>query len=219
MAIIKHPKHSTGPVNAGEERLFKFLEVNLPDDYILVPNAEVAYTSPQGSVQYLEFDCLVVAPHAVYNIENKDWAGFLEGNDHAWFINNTERANPHKTVAFKTRILASRLRSEKPAWGAAWIAGAVTLSHPKQNKFGLERSPSYNATFCNNELIEYITNPATVRKHPDTIVHIQQDIADFLAGQSSFRTPKEKSEVINLKIVETLQKPRSLPSIFAYPNF
>lgn len=221
MAIIKHPKHSTGPVNAGEERLFKFLEVNLPDDYILVPNAEVAYTSPQGSVQYLEFDCLVVAPHAVYNIENKDWAGFLEGNDHAWFINNTERANPHKTVAFKTRILASRLKSEKPAWGAAWIAGVVTLSHPKQNKFGLDKEEqSYNATFLlNNELIEYITNPATVRKHPDAIVHVQQEIADFLAGQSSFRTPKEKSEVINLKIVETLQKTEKFTEYLCVPQF
>lgn len=220
MAIIKYPKHSAGPVNAGEERLLKFLEVNLPEDYIIVPNAEVAYSSPQGGVQYLEFDCLVVAPHAVYNIENKDWAGFLEGNDHAWFINNTERANPHKTVAFKTRVLASRLKSEKPAWGAAWIAGAVTLSHPKQNKFGLDKNdPSYQITFLlNDELINYLTNPSTVRKYPDAIRHIQREIADFLAGQSSFRTQKEKSEIINLRIIETLQKNEKFTEYLCEPK-
>ena len=115
MAIIKHPKHNTGPVNAGEERLLKFLEVNLPEDYILVPNAEVAYKSPQGSVQYLEFDCLVVAPHAVYNIENKDWAGFLEGNDHAWFI-----ITPSGPIRIKPCVqnayFGKSVKSEKPAW-------------------------------------------------------------------------------------------------------
>ena len=35
MATIVTPKFSTGPVNAGEERLLKFLEVNLPDDYYI----------------------------------------------------------------------------------------------------------------------------------------------------------------------------------------
>lgn len=220
MAIIKLPKHSTGPVNAGEERLFKFLENRLPADYYIVPNAEVAYQSPQGGVQYLEFDCLVVAPHAVYNVENKDWAGFLEGNDHAWFINNTERANPHKTVAFKTRILASRLKSEKPAWGAAWIAGAVTLSHPKQSKIGLDRNdPSFQTTFLlNDELIAYLTNPSIVRKQADAIRHVYTEIVEFLTGQNNYRTPKEKSEVINLRIIETLQKNEKFTEYLCEPK-
>ena len=46
MATIINPKFNTGPVNAGEERLLKFLEVNLPDGYYIVPNAEFANINP-----------------------------------------------------------------------------------------------------------------------------------------------------------------------------
>lgn len=94
MGKIRLPRHSEGAVNAGEERLLKFLEVNLPEDYFIIPNAEFASVNPKGGVQYLEYDCLVVAPHGIYNLENKDWGGHLEGDDHAWFLNDTERANP-----------------------------------------------------------------------------------------------------------------------------
>ena len=40
MAKIYVPKFSGGPVNAREERLLKFLELKLPDNYYLVPNGE-----------------------------------------------------------------------------------------------------------------------------------------------------------------------------------
>lgn len=75
MAKICTPKFASGPVNAGEERLLKFLEVKLPDNYFLIPNGEYPSMNPQGAVQYWEYDCIVVAPHAIYTIENKDYRG------------------------------------------------------------------------------------------------------------------------------------------------
>ena len=56
MAKICTPKFASGPVNAGEERLLKFLEVKLPDNYYLVPNGEYPSMNAQGAVQYWEYD-------------------------------------------------------------------------------------------------------------------------------------------------------------------
>lgn len=208
MAIIINPKFNTGPVNAGEERLLKFLEVNLPDDYYIVPNAEFANTNPRGGVQYLEYDCIVVAPHAIYNIENKDWGGHLEGNDDVWYLNDSERANPLKTLRFKTSVLASKLKAKNYHWKAAWIEGVVTLSNPRQNKFGLDReSACYRATYTlGDDLIDFITDPERVGKQENAILSIALDIVDYLSGESLNRTYKERTEVIGLKIEEVLEK-------------
>lgn len=98
MAKICNPTHGTGPVNAGEDRLLKRLEVQLPDNYYIVPNGEYAHKNPQGMVQFWEYDCIVIAPHAIYHIENKDWAGQLYGDDFQWTINGHERPDRKSVV-------------------------------------------------------------------------------------------------------------------------
>ena len=97
MAQVILPKYSEGPVNAGEKRLVDFLKKSLPDDYYVIPNGEYAFKNPKGVIQFWEYDCIVVAPHAIYHIENKDWNGELIGDDNSWFVNSAERRNPHKT--------------------------------------------------------------------------------------------------------------------------
>lgn len=108
MAIIKRPPHDDGPVNAGEKRLLDYLSVKLPNNYFIIPNCNIAITGPNCIMKYWEYDCIVVTPHALYHIENKDWAGNLEGDDYAWFRNGQEVVNPHKTAGLKSRILASK---------------------------------------------------------------------------------------------------------------
>ena len=46
MAIIKRPPHDDGPVNAGEQRLLRFLSENLPDNFYIIPNCNIAITGP-----------------------------------------------------------------------------------------------------------------------------------------------------------------------------
>ena len=75
MAQVILPKYSEGPVNAGEKRLVDFLKSSLPDSYYVIPNGEYAFKNPKGVIQFWEYDCIVVAPHAIYHIENKDWNG------------------------------------------------------------------------------------------------------------------------------------------------
>lgn len=158
MAKICNPTYSAGPVNAGEERLLNRLENFLPDNYLLVPNGEYAHKSPQGMVQYWEYDCIVIAPHAIYHIENKDWAGHLYGDDFQWSINGHERPNPFKTAELKSKLLKDMLREKNTDWRFVKVITVVTLSHPSQTKFGLDpNANSYDQVFTlNSDLWDFI---------------------------------------------------------------
>lgn len=204
MATIVQAKHSKGAVNAGEERLLKFLEVNLPDDYYIVSNVEFSNATPNGQVQYLEYDCLVVTPHALYNIENKDWGGRLEGDDNTWYLNDSEKPNPLKTVRFKTSVLASKLKQKNPSWATAWIASLLTLSHPRQNKRGLWGDCEKATYLLDNKLIDFISTPKAVKKYPGNISDIYLQIRDYIAGISSPHEAKERKEIMGYEIIETL---------------
>ena len=138
MAKLCTPIHSTGPVNAGEKHLFDYLQVNLPDSYYIIPNGEYPYINPNGGTQFMECDCIVVAPHAIYLIENKDYKGRLEAYDSAWFHNDREIKNPIKGVTFKGKVLSDYLKRKDGRWKAAWIESIVTLSNLNQNKSGFE---------------------------------------------------------------------------------
>ena len=98
MAKIIKPPYFESVVNDGEKRVLDFLEFNLPDTYYIIPNVEIASTNPRNNrIQYWEYDLIVVAPHAIYNIENKDWRGRIEGDDNYWYINDRQKPNPLKT--------------------------------------------------------------------------------------------------------------------------
>lgn len=206
MAKICNPKFSGGPVNAGEERLLKFLEVKLPDNYYLIPNGEYPSKNPQGAVQYWEYDCIVVAPHAIYTIENKDYKGRLEANDDSWFCNGTEKPNPIKSATYKSKLLAGYLKKKDSRFGLAWVDAIVTLSSLGQNKAGFEVG-SYcdGKTFLlDNELIDYLEDNSRLHKTANAISHLQASIVDYLVGSSQPKNQK-KTEVCDLIIEETLE--------------
>ena len=111
MATVIRPPYFEEVVNAGEKKLLDFLEVNLPDNYFLIPNVEIASTNPKNfRTQYWEYDLIVVTPHAVFNIENKDWKGRIEGDDNYWYLNDRQMSNPLKTGRQKTAVLVAQLK-------------------------------------------------------------------------------------------------------------
>ncbi|MBP1615434.1 MAG: serine/threonine protein kinase [Bacteroidetes bacterium] len=205
MAKLIQTKHGAGAVNAGEERLLKFLEVKLPDNYYIVSNVEFANVTPQGQVQYLEYDCIVITPHALYHIENKDWSGRLEGDDTTWYLNDSEKPNPLKTVRFKTSVLASKLKLHNPSWSSAWIVSMLTLSHPRQNKKGLWGDCEKASYLLDSKLIDFISNHNAVKKPADSIIDIYAEISQFIAGISSPQEVKQRKEIVGYDIVETLE--------------
>lgn len=207
MAQLRKPIHDDGPINAGEERLFDYLVTKLPSDYIVIPNLNISI--PNGNVsQYYEYDCIVIAPHAVFHIENKDWGGNLQGDDFAWLRNGQEHPNPHKTAGFKTRILAGKIKNLHPDWRFGKIITLVTLSNPSQSKFGLDpQSDCFKQTFTiGNDLYNFITNPQITARTPGMITQVRDRLADMLTGESVKRQIAERTHILNYEIKETLQE-------------
>ena len=221
MAKVVYPIHMELGPNAGEKRLIDFLKERLPDDYYIVPNGEYAIKSPQGMVNYWEYDCIVVAPHAIYHIENKDWGGNLIGDDFAWFINGVERTNPYKGATLKSKLLAGKLGSKNPDWRRARVFTVITLSNPAQSKFGLDpHCECYDQVFLlNNILIDFLQDYEKANKAPDQIAAYQKSIVEYLSGESSVRQMSKKTEILNYKILETLQKTETFTEYLCQPKF
>lgn len=219
MAEVMYCGKYEGPVNAGEERLQQFLEANLPEGYFILPGIEIANLNPRNNqVQYLEYDCLVVTPHAIYNIENKDYSGRLEGDDDYWYHRDKEMRNPHKTLRFKTGVLAGKLKEKTQDWAKAWIQSIVTLSHPHQALQYLFGSHVKATFMLNDNLIKYITDPYSVGKVQNDIIKIYKGIADEICGTASRKNPNKKREVEGYEIVEVLDQEKNYTEYLAKPK-
>ena len=220
MAQIIRPHFSDEP-NEGEKRLINYLKVNLPDDYLVITNGEYSSKSPQGVVKFWEYDCIVITPHAIYHIENKDWGGHLEGDDDVWFINGAERKNPHKNAALKSKILGGRLHTKNSAWFAP-VYTAISLSNPQQTKYGLDSQCDCFAstyTLQNSDLAEFIQDASITNRAPELIKAYMKDIADYLSGDSIGRSHTEKTEILDYKILETLQQTDFYTEYLCEPKF
>lgn len=219
MAKLIKPAYFSEVVNAGEQRLLDFLEIKLPENYTIIPNVEMVSTNPRNrSTQYWEYDILVVAPHAIYNIENKDWRGRLEGDDNYWYLNDRQRPNPVKLNSLKTKIMHSKLKEYRPSWGKARVQNVVTLSNTYQNKSGLYGDAA-NITFLLDEkLIEYITSPNFAGVRRDAIVESQNDIAEFLAGAQNNKKPEEKKEVLIYEVIEIIDREENYTEYLCKPK-
>ena len=219
MAKIIKPPYFESVVNAGEKRLLDYLEVNLPDNYFLIPNVEIASTNPRNNrTQYWEYDLVVVAPHAIYNIENKDWKGRIEGDDNYWYVNDKQRNNPLRTNRQKTAILASKLKENQYAWGKAWVHNIVTLSYPNSYTPSLWQEAGKLTFQLNEKLINYISNPDNIGKEENDIKDIQDDVVQFLIGNQSQKSVEDKREVEGYEIIEVLQQERNFTEYLVKPK-
>lgn len=207
MAKIIKPPYFDSVVNAGEKRLLDFLQVKLPDTYFLIPNVEIASTNPRNNrTQFWEYDLIVVAPHAIYNIENKDWKGRIEGADDYWYINDRQNPNPLKTGRQKTAILASKLKEANRDWGKAWIQNMLTLSYPNSFEPILWQDAAKLSFTLSGKLINYLQDPEQIGKWEGVISDVQNDIVQFLIGEQNKKSPNEKKEIQGYEIIEILKQ-------------
>lgn len=219
MAKIIVPPYFDSVVNAGEKRLLDYLQVNLPDSFYLIPNVELASTNPRNNrTQYWEYDLLIVAPHAIYNIENKDWKGRIEGDDNYWYVNDRQRQNPLKTGRQKTAVLASKLRENDSSWARAWIQNMVTLSYPNTYAPSLWQESAKLTFQLNEQLINYLTDPEQIGKSEDDIADIYKEIVKYLDGSQSKKAPDEKREVEGYEIIEILQQESNFTEYLVKPK-
>ncbi len=207
MAQIKHPIHGSGPVNAGEQRLLNFLEVKLPDDYVVIPNGEMAVRTRGGAVQTMEYDCIIVAPHAVYHIENKDYAAQIHSDNFNWNYGGKSIPNPLNGATYKTKLLRGCLLPKHPEWKHVRFDTLITLSHPGQDLFYFDpQAPSTYATFIlNDKLIDCLTDNERLERSPNCISNFRDDIVEALTGTLSQRS-HPRTEVAGLKIIAEIDR-------------
>ena len=209
MAKIITPPYWEGYVNAGEERLANFLKANLPDNYLILPNIELSNINPRNNtLQYLEYDFIVIAPHTIYNIENKDFSGRLEGDDNFWYYNDREERTPHKTLRFKTSILVSKLGKKDTRWKTAFhqaqIHSIVTLSYPEQTTGGI-CGDCENATFLlNKNFLDFLLNTHGLENNH--ISAFQTDMANFLTAEPLRRTRQQRRNIYEFEIERVLEQ-------------
>src|SRR6202140_958356 len=113
-----------GPVNEGERRVIATLLKQLPNDYWVIPNVEIL----DRDGQTFEYDDIVVAPHAVYVLETKDWNGEIRIYGREWLVNGQTRKSPLSTTERKAKILKSKLVGVTPALARVWVEAAVVFA-------------------------------------------------------------------------------------------
>ncbi|MGK4008382.1 protein kinase [Sorangium sp. So ce1036] len=115
-----------GPVGRFEQQVVEHLRATLPDGYVLLPN----FTVKQQGHDALEYDAVVLAPHAIYVLEAKEWIGRLSGDDTEWLVNQTPRACPLPTVNLKAKVLKTVLALPKGVWVAPLfvVPDGITLN-------------------------------------------------------------------------------------------
>jgi serine/threonine protein kinase len=219
MAKIIKPPYFESVVNDGEKRVLDFLEINLPDTYYIIPNVEIASTNPRNNrIQYWEYDLIVVAPHAIFNIENKDWRGRIEGDDNYWYINDRQKPNPLKTGRQKTAVLSSKLKEFNHEFGRAWVQNMVTLSYQNSYKPLLWQEAGKLTFQLDQNLIDFLSIPNNVGKEENDIKDITNNIVEFLIGNQSKKTANEKREVEGYEIIEVLQQETNFTEYLVKPK-
>lgn len=203
MGKICEPKFYSGPVNEGENNLIRYLEAKLPDNYYIVPNGNYPCQNAQGAIVYYEYDAIVIAPHAIYHIENKDFSGTVEGDDQTWYHNGHPMKHPLISARYKSKLLVSYLKQKNAAWSAAWIETILVLSKTGQTKEHLDDCNANKMVFLlnSNELCDYICDNSILRKSTNAISSLQLHITDYLTGSCADKTHRVTS-VIGLKVVE-----------------
>ena len=220
MARLILPPHGGGPQNLGEQRVIQFLMENLPpippekkldgygasgqDEYILIPNIEI----PDTSHRFLEIDAVLIAPHAVYVIEIKDWGTVIDGNDKFWYLNgNRERKNPHRTLNYKCRVLRSMIGKSSPdLFKKVWYQGVVIIARDN-TILGLEGNCKYTTYILDKPLIGYLKDPLylSTPKKVDShgVTPFQKEIVNILINEG--RAKKDGPQIIEgYQVEETL---------------
>ncbi|GAB4323026.1 MAG: hypothetical protein Kow0074_14930 [Candidatus Zixiibacteriota bacterium] len=125
MAIV----HPIGQPDTESERLaIRFLAQHLSDDYIIIHNLEI----PNRSGFAYEVDLIVIAPHAVYVIEEKGYSGHIVGNPHQWRLaSGVVVPSPIPQINKKVRIIGTRLKSVDRTLNNVFFESLVLLTDPQ----------------------------------------------------------------------------------------
>lgn len=143
------------PAESGEALVVQHLSRELPDTYTLIPNVEIVQ---RGRPAY-EYDLIIVAPHAVYAVEVKNWRGGIRGDNNDWLVaGRFPRPNPWSTVNNKARVLKSVIEHRQPACADVWVEAIVIIADA-QGELALQ-GLSRDRVFRYTDAPAFLTDPA-----------------------------------------------------------
>lgn len=144
------------PKHKGEASAIQFLVNNLPDDYVVVSNIDLP-TGKHGRT--FDHDVIVIAPHAVFTVELKNWGGLITGNRDRWKMEWSGYVqSPIPLTLDKARVLKSVLAAYRRSLGGVWVQGLVFVSAPDAD-LHLTRDFEEHAR-TRRDVINALTNPS-----------------------------------------------------------
>ncbi|MGI9067084.1 MAG: methylation-associated defense system protein kinase MAD6, partial [Pyrinomonadaceae bacterium] len=171
MASLIHSPTGSGPQGTFELKIVETLVNELPDVYRVLPN----FSIKQQGQSALEYDVVVLAPHAVFVIEAKEWYGRLTGDDTEWLVNRNPKKCPLWLTDLKCKILKTRLGAIA---NQIWIDPLLVIPNGTQN---LLKGSWAGHVASLDGVVDHLQDPSKVR-YPGAITTSHQAIQDLLQG-------------------------------------
>ncbi|MFO0570172.1 MAG: protein kinase [Polyangiaceae bacterium] len=193
MARLIQTPTGGGLVGPFERHVLQTLLQKLPDTYAVAPNFQLK----QHGREALEYDFTVLAPHAVYVVEAKEWYGRLTGDDSEWLINQTPKRCPLWLANTKCKVLKSELGA---LGNQVYVSPVLVIPDGTQNLIGGSWGSHARSV---TGLIAYLQDPAKVTRTSD-VARYHKEIETVLQGKWGTRKRGARRRIGGYEITEVL---------------
>lgn len=196
--LIYTPSGGGGPVGPFEPLVQETLRLALPKGWGLAPNFQIK----QRGRDALEYDFVLLAGHALFVIEAKEWYGRLTGDDQEWLLNHTPKRCPMWTVNHKCKVLKTELGAL-----ASHVAVEPVLVVPDNTTILV--GGSWKGSVVNlRDLAAWLQDERNVPSHRrgEDLTALFPAMEQALQGKWAARQRQRRRRIGSYEIVETLHR-------------
>jgi serine/threonine protein kinase len=193
MARLIHAPTGGGTVGPFERLVLEALLERLPDTYAVASNFQLK----QKGFEALEYDFTILAPHAIYVVEAKEWYGRLTGDDSEWLLNQTPKKCPLWLVNSKCKVLKTQLG---PLGNHVYVSPALVIPDGTQKHVGGNWGSHVRSL---SGLIPYLQDRTKITR-PGNIVGYHTNIEATLQGKWGVRKRARRRRIGGYEITEVL---------------
>jgi serine/threonine protein kinase len=194
MARVIDMPSGGGFVGPFEPRVCEQLENELSNDYIIIPNFQIKERDRDA----FEYDLVIIAPHAIYVVEEKEWYGRLTGDDQEWLLNQT----PKKCALWLTNTKCKVLKSQLRAFGnQVYVAPLLIVPDSAQLHLGGNWGPH---VLHLSKAAAWIKDTSRIGNRVSDLKRNFLYIEKALLGRITARRREPRRRVGGYDIVETL---------------
>ncbi|MEO7033747.1 MAG: nuclease-related domain-containing protein [Polyangiaceae bacterium] len=193
MARLIQTPTGGGLIGPFEPLVLHALLEKLPETYAVAANFQLK----QRNHEALEFDFTVLAPHAIYVVEAKEWYGRLTGDDTEWLLNQAPRKCPLWLVNTKCKALKSELGA---LGNQTYVSPVLVIPDGTQNLIGGNWGSHVRSL---SGLIRYLQDPSLITKS-SPIAGYHKDIETVLQGKWGGRKREKRRRIGGYEITDTI---------------